>query len=178
MVFLVTGVAWGFYRDVTAGIATTSAVGAGDGGAHFVGRQDREDRERDLGADALDMGEQLEPVALVGGGEAHQADEILCDEHLGVDRHGAVDRPQLFERLGRGADEVADAAHVDHRVIDAGCRQPALEVCDHGREFHESTDRPVDQIDSKRGFAASLDSVASRAVAAARRRAGLVIGGT
>ncbi|WP_252436384.1 LCP family protein [Pseudonocardia humida] len=32
LIFAVTGVAWGFYRDVTAGITTTSAVGEGDGG--------------------------------------------------------------------------------------------------------------------------------------------------
>jgi LCP family protein required for cell wall assembly len=32
LVFTITGAAWGFYRDVTAGIATTAGLGGGDGG--------------------------------------------------------------------------------------------------------------------------------------------------
>ncbi|WP_308258066.1 LCP family protein [Pseudonocardia lacus] len=50
LIFLVTGVAWGFYRDITAGITTTSAVGEGDGGDQnilLVGVDSRTDAQGD-----------------------------------------------------------------------------------------------------------------------------------
>jgi LCP family protein required for cell wall assembly len=50
LVFLLTGTAWGVYRDVTAGIATTTAVAGGDGGDQnilLVGVDSRVDAQGD-----------------------------------------------------------------------------------------------------------------------------------
>ncbi len=42
-----------------------------------------------------------------------------------------ADRADRGKRARRGADEIADAADVDHDIVDAGRIEPALEVCDH-----------------------------------------------
>ena len=81
----------------------------------LVDRERREDGERDPGADALDRGQQAEPVALGGGGEADQPDRILGDQHLGVQHDLLADRAERGEGAARGGDEIADAVDVDHR---------------------------------------------------------------
>src|SRR5260221_38708 len=65
-------------------------------GAHeLLGRQAREDRERDARPDALDVEQRLEEAALVGVGEAVETQGLVLDEvrvnvelHLASERHG------------------------------------------------------------------------------------------
>ncbi len=126
--------------DDSLGELGADSGGAGDHGmvaarhrpVEVVAGQGRQDGERDPGADALDRGQQPEPVALVARGEADQADIVLADLHDGVENDLAADRPERRERPGRGEDEVADSAHVDHGVIGGEAVEQAAEPGDHG----------------------------------------------
>ena len=89
----------------------------------LVDGQGGEDGEGDAGADALHRGEQPEPVALRRAGEADQADEILGDQHFGVEHDLLADRAQRGERAGGGGDQIADAVDVEHGMVGAERRR-------------------------------------------------------
>src|SRR3546814_13802460 len=86
------------------------AVAAGERALQVADSERREDRECDRGANALDAGEQAEPVGFLGLGETEQAQEILADEQLGVDGEIAADRAQGVQRARRCPDETNAAA--------------------------------------------------------------------
>ena len=79
-----------------------------------------EDGERHAGADALHAGEQAEPVALRLAGKADKANELLADQHLGMDGYGVARPAQSGEAAGRHADQIAHAADVDHGLVETG----------------------------------------------------------
>ena len=56
-----------------------------------------------------------------------------ADQHFGVEHRRLADRAERGQRAAGGADEIADAADVDHRMVDAGRFEPALQVRDHRR---------------------------------------------
>jgi hypothetical protein len=100
--------------------------------ARQVGRVERrQDRQRDARADPLHPGQQPEPVALGRMGKADQAQEILADQHLGMQHRRLANRAERRQRARRTADQIADAADVDHRMVDTGPVEPALEMRDH-----------------------------------------------
>ena len=95
----------------------------GDGAGELVGREHREDAERDPRADPLHGLQQAEPDAL--GGLAKAVERDALGAHLGVDVEvdRLAGRRQRGERARRADHEIADAADVDHRVVlAAGCR--------------------------------------------------------
>src|SRR3954470_691586 len=106
-------------------------VAAGCCAVDFIDRERRKDGERDPRADSLDGDQQPEPVALGSGREADQADEILGDQHLGVEHHLLADRAKRRKRPARGGNEIADAADVDHREIGAEAVEQTSQFGDH-----------------------------------------------
>ncbi len=109
-------------------------VAARHGAMEVVAGQGREDGEGDPGADALDRGQEPEPVALLARGEADQADVVLADLHHRVEDDLAADRAERGKGPGRGEDEVADSVHVDHRMVGGEAVEEAAELGDHERE--------------------------------------------
>ena len=106
-------------------------IAARHGAVEVVAGQGREDGEGDPGADALDRGQQPEPVALVARGEADQPDVVLGDLHDGVEHDLAADRPERGEGAGRGEDQIADAVHVDDGMVGGEAVEQAAELGDH-----------------------------------------------
>ena len=101
----------------------------------LVRSERRQDGERHPRADALDRGQQPEPVAFVGGGETDQPDRIVGHLHLGVQHHLAADRAERGQRPGRGEDQIADALHVDHGMVGAEAVEQAAQLRDHAALF-------------------------------------------
>ncbi len=107
-------------------------VARGDAGDHVARGAAGQDAERDLGADALDAGEQLEELALLLGGEAVERHRVLTDDEVGEQRHRPADGGDLAQRLGRHAHAVADAARgLDHDVVRPAQRHLARDRGDH-----------------------------------------------
>jgi hypothetical protein len=97
----------------------------------IVAGQGREDGERDPGADALDRGQEPEPVALVARGEADQPDVVVADLHDRVKHDFPADRAERGERPGRGEDEITYSADVDHGMVGREGVEKAAELGDH-----------------------------------------------
>ena len=106
-------------------------VAARDRPAQFDRVEHRQDRQRDPAADALDPGQQPEPVALGGGGEAEQGDRILAHLHFGEQQRRFADRPDRRQCPRRGLDEIADPADIDHQMVDPAFDQPSRQPRDH-----------------------------------------------
>jgi hypothetical protein len=95
-------------------------------------RQRRQDRQRHLGADALDIGhQQLEPFALEFGLEAIEPDHVFAD--IGLD-----EQHSRFSGTGQGGEgarrtkrDIADAMDVEHAEILADLVDGALQLADH-----------------------------------------------
>jgi hypothetical protein len=96
-----------------------------------AGIQGGQDRERDLGADALDGLQQAKPLALRVRFEAVEPDHVLPD--MGLDReHGRLaGRGQALQSARRAVDDVADAVDVEDRMVLAIAVDHALELADH-----------------------------------------------
>jgi hypothetical protein len=107
-------------------------VVAGHGGGEVAGRQDVEHGQRRLGADALDGPQGHEGVAVVAGQEAveHHAG-LLAPLGLDVQHRLAADLRQPAQRARAAAHDVADAGHVDQRVLLADFGDDAPEAADH-----------------------------------------------
>ena len=97
------------------------------------GLQRGKDGQGDPRPDALDMGEQPIPVPLFRAGEADKADRILRHQHFGVDRHRFAHRTKRGERARGRPDQIADAADIDHGMVDARAVETALEFRNHAR---------------------------------------------
>ena len=69
-----------------------------------------DDRERDLGPDAVDAQQVDEEVALLGGPEAVELERVFADVEVGLDGQLVAGAPQHRRRR---LDEVADAVHVE-----------------------------------------------------------------
>ena len=103
----------------------------GDGGGQLVGRQDRENGERDFRADALHVLQQAEPVALGIGQKAEQADRVLAHLRLDGENRSLAGARQFLQGAGGAGDDIADAMHVeDHMILVQGIHH-ALEFADH-----------------------------------------------
>ena len=122
----------------SVGAADHRLVVLGDGAGELVGRKDREDREREAAADALDAGQRPEGVALVRRAKAEQRPGVLAHLELGEDEHFAADRADRVERFAAEMDEVTDAGDVDHRAVGGGFREDSGEARDHGPEPNRS----------------------------------------
>jgi hypothetical protein len=57
-------------------------------------------------------------VALVGGSEAVERQQILANMQVGIQPHLAADLTQRAENIARCEDHEADAAGLDHRMVD------------------------------------------------------------
>ena len=85
LVFEFVGDVLGKLRPDAVGARDHCAVAGGERALQVADFQRRQDRERDLGTDALDAGQQAEPVAFLGPREAQEAQEILADFPDGLD---------------------------------------------------------------------------------------------
>ena len=112
-------------------------VAARDGAVELVAGQRGEDGERDPGADALDRGQQPEPVALVARWRSRPAGWRPRQTSISVwSTTSLADRAERGEGAGRGGDEIADAADVDHGMIGGEAVEQAAELGDHGDGWH------------------------------------------
>src|SRR5581483_1530136 len=89
---------------------------AHDRAAQLVGGRTRDDRERDLRADAVHGQELDEEVALGALGEAVELEDVLAHVEVRLDRDLAA-CIRLPDGARRGGDEVADAADVEHEAL-------------------------------------------------------------
>ena len=97
----------------------------------IAGLERREDRERDLGADALHGLQKAEPFALARREKAEQADLVLA--HMGLDRKldGLAGRRQRLQGARRAMDEIADAMDIEDDEVLAIAVDRAFELADH-----------------------------------------------
>ena len=103
---------------------------ARDRAAQLGRRRARDDRERDLRADARDREQLLEELSLGGVGEAVQLEGVLADVEVRLDRH-LLRASGLRERARRRLDEIADPAHVEHEAVRPAPDGLAAKLRDH-----------------------------------------------
>ena len=84
-------------------------VAGDDRAAERIGRERRQERQRDLRPDAGHAGQQVEQLALVGRPEAVEQHRVVADDHARVDPGATPDRRQRGERRRRHQHVVADA---------------------------------------------------------------------
>src|SRR5262249_55257344 len=101
-----------------------------EGALEIAGRERGEDVEGDAGADVLDRLEQAEPLALFAARETVELDRLVGDAGLDHQRCGRAGC-ELGERRGGTADEIADAADIEDRVILRHTVDDAGEFADH-----------------------------------------------
>src|SRR5206468_876600 len=101
------------------------------GTGELVGREDRQDRQREAAADTLDAGQPTERVALGCRAEAEQRPGVLADLKLGEDCDVAAERPKGGKRPAAELNEIAHAGDVDDRIIAGGFGEDSGETRDH-----------------------------------------------
>src|SRR5699024_9205247 len=121
-----------------AGDLRPDAGGAGDGlrvllgnrAPQLLGLEHGEHRERGARPDAGDGLHDAEGLGLLELGEAEEGHRVLAHHQLGVQGQlGPV--AGGAERLRGGADEIADAAHLEHEGVEVDSGDPAGQGCDH-----------------------------------------------
>src|SRR5438034_2690062 len=116
-----------------AGPRQARLVLARHGAQQLVGVERALHRQRDAGADALDGDQQAEPVARRSVGEAVEMDVVLADMSLDQQADRLSRRRQAGQRAAGGEHQIADAADIDNRPVDAGLVDEAGELGDHAR---------------------------------------------
>src|SRR5690606_17960311 len=79
----------------------------------------------------LHRGQQAEPVALAGTGEAEQAHVVLADLEIGEHGDLVAGEAERGQSLARAVDEIADALDVDHRPVRPRLVEPPGQLGNH-----------------------------------------------
>ena len=133
-----------------------------DRAAKLGRRRARDDRERDLRADARDREQLLEELSLCGVGEAVQLEGVFADVEVRLDRH-LLRASGLCERARRRLDEIADPAHVEHEALRPASDGLATKLGDHDATCFKSGGASAWQMATASASAAWCGSgVASR----------------
>src|SRR5699024_2911793 len=145
------------------------ARGAGDGLGVLLGDrapqllrvEHREHRESGAGPDAGDRLDDAEGLGLLGVREPVEGQRVLADDQLGVEGElGAV--AGRAERLRGGADEVADAADLEHEGVEVDAGDTAGQGCDHPASLERLFDqwREVERSRARRASRSARAQIA------------------
>src|SRR5699024_6031403 len=145
------------------------ARGAGDGLGVLLGDrapqllrvEHREHRESGAGPDAGDRLDDAEGLGLLGVREPVEGQRVLADDQLGVEGElGAV--AGRAERLRGGADEVADAADLEHEGVEVDAGDTAGQGCDHPASLEHLFDqwREVERSRARRASRSARAQIA------------------